>query len=567
MGKSFGIIRWADSTENQLTVFTSRHELYGQYEEWCEEHGLTYLALPAFHRECETMESDHPIEERVAKIYNSGVSGADLHRHSNRYFGRPLPCQDGQECPYMEKREFDPNEYDVLIGHYLQSYNQDYLEGRFVAFDEFPGDAFLFEPDHNVATRAITNYLSQEDDLPFDNWKQLTRNRFKPEYQEEVEQWKDDLGYYSNRDTRWASQKSPDYHAHAPLLTHAGLEFELLDNQWEYAELNGGRVAARSPEDEWTVVIPPILSPAESVVALDGTPTLSKWRIVLGGWIEHEPVLKSDDAKRRYLRDVLGLEIVQTDAGTKPYQSGKNINVKSDGALLEGICKLEGKTPAVITSKAALEQYSETGVDQFIEGEDYFGNLKGSNQFAQTRLGVIIGSPHPPEHEAVHRWAAFDGVDVTRKTDDDGNEKRGVDLDFTGHGNVLFRDVVEYEVLQAVMRFGRDQDANKKGATVYVHTARLPNWVTPDSRIEVKTWSNGMQEVVTAIRESEKWPDGEWKSNEIAERVSVSSRRVRDLMKELESEGYVDHRRGGRGNAYHWSNVRLDDFTTFGILG
>lgn len=73
-----------------------------------------------------------------------------------------------------------------------------------------------------------------------------------------------------------------------------------------------------------------------------------------------------------------------------------------------------------------------------------------------------------------------------------------------------------------------------------------------------------MQEVVTAMRESETWPDGEWKNGDIAEEVSIGKRQVGELMKELEEEGYVTHRRGGRGNAYHWSNERLDEFSEFG---
>jgi hypothetical protein len=37
-------------------------------------------------------------------------------------------------------------------------------------------------------------------------------------------------------------------------------------------------------------------------------------------------------------------------------------------------------------------------------------------------------------------------------------------------------------------------------------------------------------------------------------------------MKELEGKGYVSHWRGGPGNAYHWSNENLGDFTAYGSL-
>jgi len=381
MGKSYNVVKWAETTGNPLTIFTSRTELYGQYEQWCIEAELDHLLLPAFHRECETMGDDHPIEAQINDLYESGISGAELHEHSNRYFSGDLPCQREGQCQYMDKRGFDPENYDVLIGHYLQAHNPKYLEGRYVAIDEFPGDAFFFEPTHNEATRAISNYLKAEPDLPFDSWKDIRNNW--DEHESAVEEWKEGLGFYSHRDTRVAVQESPNFHAYAPLLTHAGIEFERLGNEWERATLGSGRIAVRSPEDEWTVLIPPPFYVAESVVALDGTPTVQKWRLALGNdWVEHEEVLRSNQEKRAYLEDVLGLEIKQTNAGSKPYQSGSHVNTDSDGALLEAIHRREGNPPAVITSKQAREQYEATGVDDHIERAEHYGNLKGSNEFA-----------------------------------------------------------------------------------------------------------------------------------------------------------------------------------------
>ncbi|WP_217900859.1 hypothetical protein [Halorubrum ezzemoulense] len=471
MGKSYHAVEWAESTGNPLTIFTSRRELYGQYEKWCEEQGLDYLVLPAFQHECETIGENYPIEARVNELYESGISGAEIHREAQRYFGKVLPCQLDGPCRYMEKREFNPEDYDVLIGHYLQAHNRDNLEDRYVAIDEFHGDSYFFEPTHNEVTRAVSNYLKSEDALPFKNWKDLHRRHDNEEHEKVVSEWKEELGFYSHRDTRVVLQQSPHFHAHAPLLTHAAIEFELLENEWEYAELGSGRVAVRSPEDEWTVLIPPPFYAAESVVALDGTPTISKWRMALGeNWIEHEEVLESDEEKRAYLQEVLEVEIKQTDAGAKPYQSGSHVNVDSDGALLEKIHEEEGSRPAVITSKQAKERYESTGIQEHIEVAEHYGNLKGSNKFAETRLGVIIGSPHPPEGEAVIRWGAIDGRAVSREEDKDGNVKKGMNLSFGGFGNALFADVVEKEVLQAVMRFGRTPSDGEKGATVYVHT-------------------------------------------------------------------------------------------------
>lgn len=55
----------------------------------------------------------------------------------------------------MEKRDFSPEEYDVLIGHCLQAHNRDYIEDRYVAIDEFPDDAYrVFARGGNGAGRT-----------------------------------------------------------------------------------------------------------------------------------------------------------------------------------------------------------------------------------------------------------------------------------------------------------------------------------------------------------------------------------------------------------------------------
>jgi len=73
-----------------------------------------------------------------------------------------------------------------------------------------------------------------------------------------------------------------------------------------------------------------------------------------------------------------------------------------------------------------------------------------------------------------------------------------------------------------------------------------------------------MKQVISSLRCSDVWGDGELTNNEIAANTSIDTRQVSELMKELEEEGYVTSRRGGRGNAYHWSDVSLDEITAFG---
>ncbi len=570
MGKSHNVVEWAAKSGKPLTVLTSRHGLYDQYSDWAEESELSHLQLPSFHKDCPTMSGEEgekgEIEQAIGEVYRTGITGKQIHEHPERYVGEPLPCQQDGRCPYIEKREFDPAEYNVLIGHYLQAHNPNYIEERYVAVDEFPQDSYLFTPSHDTVARAVSSYLEKEEDLPFDNWKELWRNTENPEAREQFEEWKDEASSYDPRETRLSHQNSPGYHARAPLMIRAAFNFELLDNQWEYADLGQGRVAVRSPEDDWAFLVPPPFYLAESVIALDGTPTVGMWRLALGGeYIQHEEIPDTYQKKRQYLRELLGMEIVQTSAGTKPYHSGNHINVESDGALLEAVDNRHEESPSVITTTEAEEAYEEAGVYEFIDESDHYGAVKGMNDYSEKRLGAVIGAPHPNESKTIERWGALNGEAVGRVEDEEGISK-GENLDFgSPFGNALYHHFVHNEVLQSVLRFGREEDDDgDRWARVYVHTSCLPKWVHPEYRVSVKTWSDGMEEVVETIQEMDDWPSGGVTNSEIAERTSITARRVRDLMKELSEMGYVTYRRGGRGNAYHWSDICIEEFNRFG---
>jgi hypothetical protein len=114
----------------------------------------------------------------------------------------------------------------------------------------------------------------------------------------------------------------------------------------------------------------------------------------------------------------------------------------------------------------------------------------------------------------------------------------------------------ENEVLQAVMRFGRDAG----GATVYVHTGALPEWVERDEYATViRKWADGMYEVLDVIK---RFGEPEWRTTDISEEVSISEQQTRKHLKSLTSFGYIGCRRAGRG--YTWSDEKLD---TIGKLG
>ncbi|QLD88310.1 hypothetical protein HWV07_04380 [Natronomonas salina] len=96
LGKSSGTIRAAAATDEPISVLTGRgrKEQYEQFEQWCDEQGLTHKTLPAFTHDCPTARGDHgdDWQERVLDWYRRGATPQDIHKYAEQELGRPLPC-------------------------------------------------------------------------------------------------------------------------------------------------------------------------------------------------------------------------------------------------------------------------------------------------------------------------------------------------------------------------------------------------------------------------------------------------------------------------------------------
>ncbi|MBV0924604.1 hypothetical protein KTS45_10380 [Halomicroarcula limicola] len=566
-GKSYGVLKWAAETGNQITVFAPRHELMDEYKNWCAEDDLdlSVARLASFHRDCESVSLDEKgnpadeLTEKLLSIYRQGIKGETIHQKASKLLGEQLPCLEHGECPYIEGINIDPESYDVLLGHYLHAHQTDWTEERYVAIDEFPGDAFVQEYTGKVPP-AVTAYVEEEDLLPFRDYEELLERQ--SEFQEEVELWKQEV--WSHYDSNHVlKSKNSSAHALGPLMTLANLEKERLDNRWRHADLGNGKVAARNTEHEWSFLLPPNLGEAESVVALDGTPVLELWELVMGTEIERFPLL--DDGDRQvYLEDVLGLEIVQTTENWNAYQGGDGVSPTVDIPVVEKLNDLHDSTPGVITSKEGLKQYEGRGLNSLASRTENYGNLKGSNSFGTTRLGIVLGNPHPGD-DVVKKWGALAGYSVERHEGTSGK-----DTDYGYFGNRVMEALIRNEVLQAVMRFGRKEVEGEKGATVYVHTSALPDWVEPEKRIvSVDSWmtqKDGMKQVIEAIRELDKRDIRDWKTGDVADRVSIHARYTREHLKNLVEQGYLESWQGGRGNAFHFSNVCVEEAPEYGYV-
>ena len=556
IGKSYGVIKWAAATENPLTVFTARHDLFDQYTKWAEERGLSCLTLPSFHNDCETANGGHgeSWQSRVLDTYRQlGLLPGEIHQRAEELFGEPLPCQQEGDCSYFAARDFDPEEVDVLIGHYRHAHVPERVEGRYVAFDEFPEGEFLIKYSAGTVSKAVSSYLATNDDLPFSYLKDLKESRRNPERKRAGTEWFEQYNPTLKRDVDGAvTAPGGNGHPEAPTMTYAILVAENLANRWEYAQLPDGRTAVVNPKDEsLTVLNQPALDGAKGVIALDGTPTVEKWRLMLGDDLRHQPIM-TEREKRSYLRDTLGIRVIQTTVAANHYSGRSAISVtpNKDLVLFEGVSLRENVPPALITSKSALAQYEENGICDIVEETEHYGNLKGSNKFSRTRVGIVAGSPHYGD-DYIKRWSALAGESAEEAHDEDGIRMKGMEQDFGEYGNQILYGMRENEVLQAILRFGRDGE----GATVYVHTAAIPDWVKRDEAVpDIRRWAPGMYETLEVINEIKK---REWRTNDVTTRVSVSEQQVRDHLHTLADFGFVSFRQEGRG--YVWSDESLEE--------
>ncbi|WP_200840405.1 hypothetical protein, partial [Natrialba sp. INN-245] len=522
MGKSYGAVKAAADTGEPITILTGRghKEQYGQFKEWCEEHGLTYKQLPSFTHDCDTANGEHGEEwaDTVRGWYNRGATPKEIHKAAEYVLGRPLPCQEheGQRCPYASKWDFDPDtdgsadpdedvQIDVLIGHYAHAHKTKVTAGRTVVFDEFP-DAYetnLADTPRTSLQGAVSYWLQSTDGIPFDSYTDLVENRDDETRRGEALLWFDEHGIEPDETHVFDDESA---HATAPLAVYTLLAGTDLGNGYERADLDDvGLGVFDRARGEVSVLQAPALEYASGVVALDGTPTKRMWELVLGERLNHRPVLQGDE-RAEYVRDALNLNLVRTTEYVKPYNSADHVNTEQDAALLEAIAEEHGEPAAVITTSTAKTEYEDAGLlerdgDGDLTGDGvhigdtkHYGNVLGSNEFDDTRLGAVIGSNHYGDH-FIKKWGAYAGEAVDR------GEEKGAGLSYTGFGDDVLQHMREHDTLQAAMRFGRDGN----GAVVYVHTDTLPEWVplAGEGRV-VKTWSDGMRAVLEALEDLDK---------------------------------------------------------------
>lgn len=546
LGKSYGSVLAAAKTEEPVTILTCRgqKEQYAQFEAWADELDLDCLRLPNFFRACPSAPADTPstdLEERISDLYRRGASGKQIHERANEVLGHPLPCEEEGDCPYLSAWNFEQDEYDILLGHYTHAHHPLAIEDRTVILDEFPGEAYERTLDENLQ-EAVTHFLRSYDDIAFRDFTDLLEHRDDPERRESA------LAWFEEADDGYIEEvfESDVAHAMAPYAVYTILEATDLGNGWEYAWPVGADEYAFDRtglyhREEGTVYLleAPSFESARNVIALDGTPTPEMWFHALVLEMDVRQVL-SPTERRTYLRDVLDHAYIRTTEYVKPY-NGSGVNVEQDAALLEAISERHDGPLGLLTTLTAEEQYEEHGVLDTVAATKHYGNLLGSNTFEDWRVGVVIGANHFGD-DFVEKWSAY----AFHRAERDG---KGRELSYGEFGDKVRRHMLDHETLQAVMRFGRDG----RGATVYVHTNTLPEWVpvTDEARI-IKAWSRGTRDVIKVAAELEFW-----RTSDLAQHpdIDIGERQIRNILHDLTDQGYVDVSREGRG--YRWQNIGL----------
>jgi hypothetical protein len=287
------------------------------------------------------------------------------------------------------------------------------------------------------------------------------------------------------------------------------------------------------------------------VVGLDATGRERLWEHAIGCEVEARDIHDSARERRAFLRDVLNLQVVQTSPHTKTYSGspGKK-NFDGDVALVEEIAEKFAATqlrqdtltattkPGVITTKK-VEQEIVSRIAEHIADIDHYGNVTGSNALGELNLGVVLGCRHFGD-AVVEKWAALAGESVERVG-------HGGELNYGSEtANTFLKHMREDQTLQAILRFGRDQE----GAVVFAHTSALAESlpVVADGAV-VKAFSKSKRAVTRAARQ---YRGQQFAVSDIAPEVDCDKRTVRRALNEFADLGYLEKRetKTGLANSY-----------------
>jgi len=346
-----------------------------------------------------------------------------------------------------------------------------------------------------------------------------------------------------------------------------------LDGVWEDANLGKSTKCLRNRNTGTMYSLqPPDLTAAAQVIGLDGIPTIELWNLLFAPDTEfdHQQVISRDDFVS-YLESSMNMSLVQMGGGMHPYAGGRVSEL--DKQRFATVQTREGHQFALISTKKALERYKEWGwLDLFVKRaedttdvneesrgsfEEYqalnYGMIKSSNEFENEALGVVAGMPFPND-DLVKIWAGLCGQAVEVSEDGGEDDERS----FGEFGDKIYRHFAHHQVVQAVLRFGRDESVyENEGATVYVSTEALPEWFNVDMEYTIQSKEKEsfvigkLFEVYQAEDQSRRAfrtvrqiyelidTDEKYKLPDDSKHPDISKRGVRKILEKLASKEYI----------------------------
>lgn len=561
LGKTRGVADLVSELDRPITYVTSRGELYQQFEKMVKEQAeksISVKRLPAFQKSCPTMKGEHGSEpeENVKKLYKRGVSAREIHTYNQN-----LPCQQDGSCPSTEAWKFDPDDFDLLVGNYrhlkadqkvvCSEEDKQTLANhkRLILVDEFPEDAF----ERKIhGEESLNEFLQQHDELPFQYWVELFEWRRNEEIQKQVADFlTEEFGvplFLEQFD--FSPQRTPEKvietsqgHVYGAYTVTAILFGDDLGNGFIRWEGKQNQIALFDKESHTSYFSsPPDLTGAKTVIGLDGTAVKEMWDTAFQTEFDVRQIL-TDQERTEYL-DEQNIRFFQTSSHIKPYSSGQHVNPSADRPVIEDIeesYSTQSTSPVIISSKKALQRLDNNGWLDGFTGEDqsYYGDLKGSNDFTDRMVGLILGSPHVGD-SYVKAWGAYANESIK------WNGETGSLRSYGEFGDQIFRHIRENNVFQAAMRVGRGDC----GANLFLHTSAYPEWLPVEDisgRYESK--GNSKMKILEAVQEvAEK--SCEFTSNDVEQRVDCSQRNVQNKLKTLWENGVLDRDESSAPFAY-----------------
>lgn len=555
IGKTHQATAVAAELDASVAILTHRYETRDEHLALADQFDKHVVEIQTFDRTCPTKRGEHGDgwAEKLDGYRTRGASPTYLHH----YLQEALPCMEDGDCPYL--KQWDAvEEAPVIIGGPAHAGLKRAVDDRVVIFDEDPENTYRTEFDANQLSNAVSTFLQERDALPINNYNELLMVANNDAFTDQQESIRDELTDSDSLAQQTEAIRDEGGHAEAPTAVLAMLELDgptigdtPTGGDWDdrlreeaglaVAELpDGAQVVYDHEESRLVIRRPPSLETARAIVGLDGTPVEPLWQGRLG--VDEITVRRvlCDDCRKRYLTEVVGYTFVQTTDAALPYSSGTYVNRRTDYGLIEAVASKHDTNPGVITTRTAERQlFDETPSAPFIEVDrvvdkiadsKHYGDLRSSNEFDGTEVGIILGSPHPGDRP-LQITAALEGYTALRE-----DETRGLELSYEIPDRPFLRHYREHKVAQAVLRFGRTTSA-----TVYIHTGAVPEWLKamishgPDE-VLIDKRSEGQRSVLNSLI-----ADGPGTASEIAQRnkVTVGEKHTRDCLKRLRREGIV----------------------------